>query len=78
MPWELGKISTPDLIDTREVIWICTSNVGEDLAFEFHDQHPTDKVKITRTEYRKLIMGVRRLLADTLGVCGTLPYVVGG
>ena len=71
MPWELGKLNTPTrLYDTSRVIWISTSNAGEDLVFQFDEQF-TDRV-CQRRDYVDLSTKVRRRLIDSLGVSVTL------
>jgi hypothetical protein len=70
MPWELGKLpaaSSHEVIETSKVIWVCTSNAGEELVFEF--SHSKDvNTPSTRNEYAKLMVRMRGRLADELGV----------
>jgi hypothetical protein len=81
MPWELGKLpaaSSHEIIDTSKVIWVCTSNAGEEHVFEF--SHAKDvNTPSTRSEYAKLMVRMRGRLADELGVSYTtmiLPFPV--
>ncbi|KAG8894449.1 hypothetical protein FRB99_001256 [Tulasnella sp. 403] len=66
MPWELGKLNTPTRVyDTSKVIWISTSNAGEDIVFDF-EQHRGDR-QCTRNEYLDLATRIRRRLIESLG-----------
>ncbi len=69
MPWELGKLpAAPQLvINTSQVIWVCTSNAGEELVFEFHHAKAMT-AKLAREEYLKLMARIRSRLADRIGV----------
>jgi hypothetical protein len=74
MPWELGKLPASPanpVIDTSEVIWVCTSNSGEELVFEFSHYNGTNKPS-SRVQYKKLMSHMRSRLADDLGVRLTL------
>ncbi|KAG9000115.1 hypothetical protein FRB93_012879 [Tulasnella sp. JGI-2019a] len=66
MPWEVGKLNTTAAIyDTSRVIWIATSNAGEDIVFDFEQQlggRPCE-----RNEYLDLGTRVRRKLIENLG-----------
>lgn len=69
MPWELGKVPASPVnpvIDTSEVIWVCTSNSGEGLVFEFSRDNGTKPS--SREQYKKLMSRMRARLADELGV----------
>lgn len=78
MPWELGKLassSSNPVIDTSEVIWVCTSNAGEQLVFDFdHSKNPDTRA--TRQEYNKLMTRMRGQLSQQLGV-GFLSFSAG-
>ncbi len=56
-------------IDVHNTIWLGTSNIGQDLVFEYHDslKHP-DKV-MSREEYVKLMSLMRPRVSEQLGVC---------
>ncbi|KAF8333070.1 P-loop containing nucleoside triphosphate hydrolase protein [Cantharellus anzutake] len=82
MPWELGKLpASPQLVfNTSPVIWVCTSNAGEELVFECH--HAKDMTtKSAREEYLKLMARMRSRLADEIGasivsrVNAVLPFL---
>ncbi|KAF9518501.1 hypothetical protein BS47DRAFT_1482562 [Hydnum rufescens UP504] len=83
MPWELGKLpaaSSHEVIETSKVIWVCTSNAGEEHVFEF--SHSKDiNTPSTRNEYAKLMVRMRGRLADELGasivsrVNAVLPFL---
>ncbi|KAG8941256.1 hypothetical protein FRC04_004658 [Tulasnella sp. 424] len=66
MPWELGKLNTTARqYDTSRVIWISTSNAGEDIVFDFErdrGDRPCD-----RKEYLDLATRIRRNLIQSLG-----------
>ncbi|KIO16319.1 hypothetical protein M407DRAFT_232615, partial [Tulasnella calospora MUT 4182] len=66
MPWELGKLNTTARqYDTSHVIWISTSNAGEDIVFDFErdrGDRPCD-----RKEYLDLATRIRRKLIESLG-----------
>ncbi|KAG8911700.1 hypothetical protein FRC00_005980, partial [Tulasnella sp. 408] len=66
MPWELGKLNTTARqYDTSHVIWISTSNAGEDIVFDFErdrEDRPCD-----RKEYLDLATRIRRKLIESLG-----------
>lgn len=70
MPWELGRLpASPanSVVDTSEVIWVCTSNSGEELVFEFSHHNGTNKLS-SREQYKKLMSRMRSHLANELGV----------
>jgi len=72
MPWELGKLPASPVnpvINTSEVIWVCTSNSGEELVFEFSHHNGVNKPS-SREQYKKLMSRMRARLADELGVRG--------
>ncbi|KDQ15714.1 hypothetical protein BOTBODRAFT_108216 [Botryobasidium botryosum FD-172 SS1] len=79
IPWELGVLSSPNPHDTSHVIWICTSNIGENLAFEYHSNHPEGPS--SREEYLALMTIVRRYMGESLGtslvsrVTAVLPFL---
>ncbi|KAG8878597.1 hypothetical protein FRB97_002379 [Tulasnella sp. 331] len=66
MPWEVGKLNTTATIyDTSRVIWIATSNAGEDIVFDFEQQLGGRSCE--RNEYLDLGTRVRRKLIESLG-----------
>ena len=70
MPWELGKLASSasnPVIDTSEVIWVCTSNAGEQLVFDF-DHSKISNTRATRQEYSKLMNRMRGRMSEELGV----------
>lgn len=70
MPWEMGKVPASPVnpvIDTLEVIWVCTSNAGEQLVFDFSQTKNSER-GATRADYKGLMNRVRSQLADNLGV----------
>lgn len=71
MPWELGKVPASPInpvINTAEVIWVCTSNSGEQLVFDFTHSKSANAPS-SKEEYKKLMSRTRARLADELGVC---------
>ncbi|KAG8927337.1 hypothetical protein FRC02_008298 [Tulasnella sp. 418] len=67
MPWELGKLNTTTKVfDTSRVIWISTSNAGEDIVFDFLEKKVGDK-PCSRQDYLDLATLVRRKLIESLG-----------
>ncbi|KAH9981422.1 P-loop containing nucleoside triphosphate hydrolase protein [Lactifluus volemus] len=82
MPWELGRYS-PQAghrhIDVRQVIWLGTSNIGQDLVFEFCDA--LSGRAVTREEYQDLVRLLRPKISKNLGaslcsrVTTLLPFV---
>lgn len=70
MPWELGKLASSasnPVIDTSEVIWVCTSNAGEQLVFDF-DHSKDSNTRATRQQYNKLMTRMRGRMSEELGV----------
>lgn len=70
MPWELGKLPASPVnpvINTYEVIWVCTSNSGEQLVFDFSQTKDREAIT-TREQYKSLMNRMRTRLADELGV----------
>lgn len=84
LPWELGRCSfeaNTMNIDVHNTVWLGTSNIGQDLVFEYHGslKHP-DKV-MSREEYVKLMSLMRPRVSERLGssilsrVTTILPFV---
>ncbi|KAG8988392.1 hypothetical protein FRB90_002768 [Tulasnella sp. 427] len=66
MPWELGKLNTTARqYDTSHVIWISTSNAGEEIVFDF--EHNRGDRPCDRKEYLDLATRIRRKLIESLG-----------
>jgi len=84
MPWELGRCS-PEAgkrhIDVRNVIWLGTSNIGEDLIFDYNASRQDPESATTREEYVKLMGLLRPRVSARLGasllsrVTTVLPFV---
>ena len=60
-------------MDVRNVIWLGTSNIGQDLVFEHHDTRvgsalASDEKEMTREEYRDLMALLRPRVTAHLGV----------
>ena len=55
-------------IDVRNVIWIGTSNIGQDLVFEHHAKHSNPDSIVSKAEYRELMNALRPRVTDKLGV----------
>ncbi|KIM86341.1 hypothetical protein PILCRDRAFT_816275 [Piloderma croceum F 1598] len=84
MPWELGRCSVEAgkrHIDVRNVIWLGTSNVGEDLVFDYDASRHNPETATTREEYIELISLLRPRVSARLGasllsrVTTVLPFV---
>ncbi|KAK0212817.1 P-loop containing nucleoside triphosphate hydrolase protein [Desarmillaria ectypa] len=84
LPWELGRCSfeaNTMNIDVHNTIWLGTSNIGQELVFEYHEslKHP-EKV-MSREEYVKLMSLLRPRVSERLGssilsrVTTILPFV---
>lgn len=80
MPWETGRCSVDggkDQIDVRNVIWLATSNIGQDLIFEFDETRANPTVPMTREEYQELRGQIRPIVSARLGVrnpCSPFNY----
>lgn len=55
-------------IDVRNVIWIGTSVIGNDLVFEHHASRPNSDTVMSREEYVELMGLVRPCVSAQLGV----------
>lgn len=84
MPWELGRCSFEAggrTVDTRNVVWIGTSNLGHDLVFEHHDARDNVQKTMAREEYSALMALLRPRISDRLGaslvsrITAMLPFV---
>ncbi|KAM6500197.1 P-loop containing nucleoside triphosphate hydrolase protein [Amanita muscaria] len=84
MPWEHGRCSieagSPP-IDVRNVVWIGTSNVGQNLVFEYQGAREQPQEPISKEEYTELMELVRPKMSVHLGtsvvsrVSAILPFV---
>ncbi|KAL5489991.1 hypothetical protein ACEPAI_4824 [Sanghuangporus weigelae] len=83
-PWELGRCSIDSgrrHIDVRNVIWLGTSNIGQDLVFEHHAARIEPDTVVSKVEYRELMNSLRPLVTEKLGtslmsrVTAVLPFV---
>jgi ATP-dependent Clp protease ATP-binding subunit ClpA len=65
----------------RNVIWVGTSNVGQDLIFEHHQSRANQEETMSREEYVDLMGVLRSRVSDELGasilsrVSAILPFV---
>lgn len=68
-------------IDVRNVIWVGTSNIGNDLVLEYHQSRERPEELFTRDEYVGLMASLRPHVSDQLGasvlsrVSAILPFV---
>ncbi|KAL5532831.1 hypothetical protein ACEPAF_4605 [Sanghuangporus sanghuang] len=83
-PWELGRCSIDSgrrHIDARNVIWLGTSNIGQNLVFEHHTARIEPDAVMSKAEYRELMNSLRPLVTEKLGtslmsrVTAVLPFV---
>ncbi|KAJ8522358.1 hypothetical protein ONZ45_g1057 [Pleurotus djamor] len=84
MPWELGRCSFEAgsrHVDVRNVIWLGTSNIGQDLVFEHQAARGEPDSLMSREEYVQLMGLLRPKVSDQLGtsilsrVTTVLPFV---
>ncbi|KAF5373705.1 hypothetical protein D9758_000958 [Tetrapyrgos nigripes] len=84
VPWELGRCTfeaNSRTIDVRNVIWVGTSNVGQDLIFGHHQSRTNQEAAMSREEYAELMGILRTRVSDELGasilsrVSAILPFV---
>ncbi|KAK7034742.1 hypothetical protein VNI00_012149 [Paramarasmius palmivorus] len=84
VPWELGRCTfeaNSRTIDVRNVIWVGTSNIGQDIILSYHEARERKNEMMTREEYVELMGIVRPRLSDQLGasvlsrVSASLPFV---
>ena len=52
----------------RKVIWMATSNVGQEIVFEYDDSRDQPGDEMTREEYLELMAVLRPCVAEKLGV----------
>ncbi|KAJ4486276.1 P-loop containing nucleoside triphosphate hydrolase protein [Lentinula aciculospora] len=84
VPWELGRCTfeaNSRTIDVRNVIWVGTSNIGNDLVLDYHKSLQRPEETLTRNEYVELMGTLRPHVSDQLGasvlsrVSAILPFV---
>ncbi|KAG6817779.1 hypothetical protein H0H87_003187 [Tephrocybe sp. NHM501043] len=84
MPWEHGRCTFEAhgrLVDVRNVVWLGTSNIGQDLVFEHHNAHVQPNELMSKTEYTELMALLRPRVSERLGtsmlsrVTTVLPFV---
>ncbi|KAG6880230.1 hypothetical protein C0992_002996 [Termitomyces sp. T32_za158] len=84
MPWEHGRCTfeaNGRLVDTRNVIWLGTSNIGQDLVFEHHNARALPHGQMSKGEYTELMTMLRPRVSERLGasilsrVTSVLPFV---
>ncbi|KAG9318755.1 hypothetical protein JVU11DRAFT_854 [Chiua virens] len=84
IPWELGRCSLEAgkrHVDTRNVIWLGTSNIGHELVFEHHEDRAAPDKRMSREEYLELTDMLRPRVSHCLGaslvsrVTTVLPFV---
>ncbi|KDQ33054.1 hypothetical protein PLEOSDRAFT_1060740 [Pleurotus ostreatus PC15] len=84
MPWELGRCSFEAgsrHVDVRNVIWLGTSNVGQELVFDHHAARAEPETLMSREEYVQLMALLRPRVSEQLGtsilsrVTTVLPFV---
>jgi hypothetical protein len=71
MPWELGRCvfeGNSRHIDVRNVVWLGTSNIGQDLVFEHYKARAQPEEVISRDEYVELMGLLRPRVSERLGV----------
>ncbi|KLO14915.1 P-loop containing nucleoside triphosphate hydrolase protein [Schizopora paradoxa] len=85
-PWELGRCPIDGgrrHIDVRNVIWLGTSNIGQDQIFEYFDarDESASDASLSREDYRELMALLRPRVSAKLGtslmsrVTAVLPFV---
>ncbi|KAG6812077.1 hypothetical protein H0H92_004543 [Tricholoma furcatifolium] len=84
MPWEHGRCtfeSNGRLVDVRNVVWLGTSNIGQDLVFEHHNARSSSDEVMSKGEYAELMALLRPRVSERLGtsmlsrVTTVLPFV---
>lgn len=71
MPWESGRCSFEAKsrhVDTRNVIWLCTSNIGQDLIFDHWAARENQEEMLSREEFLELVALLRPRVSERLGV----------
>ncbi|TFK30282.1 hypothetical protein FA15DRAFT_631335 [Coprinopsis marcescibilis] len=84
MPWEHGRCSFEARsrhVDVRNVIWLCTSNIGQELVFDHWTSRETPEEVLSRPEFLDLVALLRPLVSEQLGasvlsrITSVLPFV---
>ncbi|KAG5637939.1 hypothetical protein H0H81_002533 [Sphagnurus paluster] len=84
MPWEHGRCTfeaNGRLVDVRNVVWLGTSNIGQELVFEHHNARALPDELMSRQEYTELMGLLRPRVSERLGasmlsrVTTALPFV---
>ncbi|KAG5716014.1 Chaperone protein ClpB, partial [Termitomyces sp. T112] len=84
MPWEHGRCTfeaNGRLVDTRNVVWLGTSNIGQDLVFEHHNARALPDELMSKGEYTELMALLRPRVSERFGasmlsrVTTVLPFV---
>lgn len=71
MPWESGRCSFEAKsrhVDVRNVIWLCTSNIGHDLIFDHWSTRENPSEMLSRQEFLELVALLRPRVSERLGV----------
>ncbi|RXW14370.1 hypothetical protein EST38_g11489, partial [Candolleomyces aberdarensis] len=72
MPWEHGRCSFEAKsrhVDVRNVIWLCTSNIGQDLIFDHWTAREKPLEMLSRQEFLDLVALLRpRFFSDNLSL----------
>lgn len=55
-------------VDVRNVIWLGTSNVGQELVFDHHAARAEPETLMSREEYVQLMALLRPRVSEQLGV----------
>ncbi|KAF5338699.1 hypothetical protein D9611_013369 [Ephemerocybe angulata] len=84
MPWESGRCSFEAKsrhVDVRNVIWLCTSNIGQGLIFDHWNARENPSEMLTRPEFLELVALLRPRVSERLGasvlsrITSVLPFV---
>ncbi|KAF6763742.1 hypothetical protein DFP72DRAFT_986545 [Ephemerocybe angulata] len=85
MPWESGRCSFEAKsrhVDVRNVIWLCTSNIGQGLIFDHWNARENPSEMLTRPEFLELVALLRPRVSERLGasvlsrITSVLPFAV--
>ncbi|KAG6864747.1 hypothetical protein C0991_007422 [Blastosporella zonata] len=84
MPWEHGRCTFEAhgrLVDVRNVVWLSTSNIGQEVVFEHHNARALPDELMSKAEYTELMALLRPRVSERLGtsilsrVTTALPFV---
>jgi hypothetical protein len=56
-------------IDTRQVVWIGTSNLSGEIVFQHNEARENENIAMSREDYVELMNVIRPCVAEKLGVC---------